>query len=286
MTYLLLSVLASVSVSIVLKLARSQRLQIEQVINVNYLIATLLSIYLLSPDWQQIDALKQSWLIVLLLGVLLPSVFIIMAAAVRHSGIAKSDAAQRLSLFLPILAAFLIFNETLTTIKLIGIVLAFIALIALVMPAKKESTTTKPLNQILLLIGVWIGYGVIDILFKQVAKTGAQFSLILTVSFILAGVLLFLYLALKFTYWQWRNVIGGIILGALNFANILFYIRAHQAMSDNPSLVFAGMNLGVIVLGTLVGLIAFKETISKLNAIGIALALCAIAVLFYGNRLF
>lgn len=73
----------------------------------------------------------------------------------------------------------------------------------------------------------------------------------------------------------------GIILGSLNFANIVTYITAHQMMKDNPTLVFAGMNIGVIVLGTLVGAMAFKEKISSINAAGISVAVCAIACLFY-----
>jgi hypothetical protein len=33
-----------------------------------------------------------------------------------------------------------------------------------------------------------------------------------------------------------------------NFGNILFYLKAHQDFSESPSTVFAGMNLGVIVI--------------------------------------
>ena len=49
------------------------------------------------------------------------------------------------------------------------------------------------------------------------------------------------------------SFIGGIILGVLNFFNILFYIKAHQSFGQNPTLVFAGMNIGVICLGTITG---------------------------------
>jgi hypothetical protein len=38
---------------------------------------------------------------------------------------------------------------------------------------------------------------------------------------------------------------------AFNFGNILFYLKAHQAFADNPSTVFAAMNMGVIILGVL-----------------------------------
>ena len=52
--------------------------------------------------------------IFLALGILLPTVFIIMSKAVEFAGIVRSDAAQRLSLFLPIVASFIIFHETLS----------------------------------------------------------------------------------------------------------------------------------------------------------------------------
>ena len=91
----------------------------------------------------------------------------------------------------------------------------------------------------------------------------------------------FFYLIIFMT----SNCQDALALGSLNFANILFYIRAHQAYSSNPTLVFAGMNIGVIVLGTLVGALAFKEKISTINAAGIVLAVCAIACLFYWPQL-
>ena len=76
-------------------------------------------------------------------------------------------------------------------------------------------------------------------------------------------------------------MVGGALLGGLNFMNIVTYITAHQIMKDNPTLVFAGMNIGVIVLGTLSGSLFFKEKINAVNTAGIVLSLCSIACLFY-----
>ena len=44
-----------------------------------------------------------------------------MSKAVEFAGIVRSDAAQRLSLFLPIVASFIIFHETLSQPKIVGI---------------------------------------------------------------------------------------------------------------------------------------------------------------------
>ncbi|WP_066803640.1 hypothetical protein [Moraxella oblonga] len=281
MIFLILAICASVFVSIFLKIARKQNLDIAQAILINYITAIILCFLLLKPNLTP-DIFNQGASIFISLGVLLPSVFIIMAKAVQMVGIAKSDVAQRLALFLPILASFTIFGEDLTLAKGLGILLAFASLIALTYkPAHTVNHKADLKNTALILGGVWVGYGVIDILFKQMSKQGSVFSNTLTVSFILAFVLLFVYLLVNKTKWQAKSLASGVILGVLNFCNILFYIKAHQAFKDDPTLVFAGMNIGVICLGAIVGLLIFKEKISKINGVGIILGICAVWCLSY-----
>ena len=270
MSYLLLAISASVLVSIFLKMTRSRGIDVAQAILINYITAIILCIYLLKPSFDVSQIMANGAFIFVALGVLLPSVFIIMAKAVQMVGIAKSDVAQRLALFLPILASFTIFEEDLTLAKGAGLILAFSSLIALTYkPAHqtdaKVSDTTDFKRAAAILGGVWLGYGVIDILFKQMAKLGSAFPDTLLVSFVLAFVLLFIYLVMNRTKWQPKSLASGVLLGALNFANILFYIKAHQVYKDDPTLVFAGMNIGVICLGAVVGLVIFREKISKIN---------------------
>lgn len=280
MIYLFISILASVSVSVLLKVARRRDMVIEQMVALNYVVAATLTVVFLEPDLGNLAALSaHGWLFVAL-GVLLPSVFVMMGKAVEHSGIVKSDAAQRLSLFLPVLAAFTVFGETPATNSMVGVLLAFAALCCLLYKRGAAQTAADG-RSVLLLLGVWAGYGVIDILFKQLSKQKAAFSGSLLVAFVLAGVLIFAWLWHKKTQWRKNSFAGGLLLGCLNFVNILFYIKAHQAFKDNPTLVFAGMNMGVIVLGTLTGALLFGERISKTNALGIALALAAIVCLYF-----
>lgn len=56
-------------------------------------------------------------------------------------------------------------------------------------------------------------------------------------------------------------------------------MKAHQHFSSNPTIVFAGMNFGVIFLGTILGYSLFKEKLSIKNVIGLLLAACAIVLL-------
>ncbi|RPD86961.1 DMT family transporter [Neisseria weixii] len=285
MHYLVASILCSVLVSVLLKVARKQKIKIEQAVAVNYIVAITLTMVVLKPDLSNPVGFLPTWWLFAALGVLLPSVFVIMGKAVESVGIVKSDAAQRLSLFLPIVASFAIFGEQLTEGRLIGIALAFVALFCLLWKADGSKKSGGITTQIALLMGVWAGYGVIDVLFKQVAKSGTAFAGNLLVAFCLAAIVMFSYLFSKGTKWTKEGIIGGVLLGGLNFLNIVTYISAHQAISDNPTLVFAGINMGVIVLGTLVGAWIFKEKISSINAAGISVALVAIGCLFYWEQI-
>ncbi|MGX5674050.1 hypothetical protein [Thermomonas fusca] len=79
-----------------------------------------------------------------------------------------------------------------------------------------------------------------------------------------------------------RSALGGLLLGAVNFANLLFYLRAHRALPDSPALVFASMSLGVVALGAVAGVALFRERHGRINAAGQLLAQAAIAQLARG----
>lgn len=265
---LLISIICSVAVSVLLKVARRQNIHIGQAIAVNYAVAAGLCLIILQPQPSSLLKPGTAWWVLIALGVLLPVIFLAMAGAVRHAGIVLSDAAQRLSLFIPLIASFLLFGETQSFSKFAGIATALIALVCLLIRPRKESGSGATGMAAGLLLSVWIGYGAIDVLFKQLAKSGAMFSSSLFAAFVLAGIVIFSYLLIKRTPWSKRNVVAGLVLGLLNFGNIYFYIRAHQVFPHNPTLVFSAMNIGVISVGALIGAGVFKEKLSWINMLG------------------
>lgn len=290
MGYLAIAVCCSVAVSVLLKRLRSQNLDIRQTIAAGYPVAVLLTLFLLKPDVQAAANLGSAWGMIVTLGILLPSVFVILGRAISMAGIIKADAAQRLSLIIPIIAAAMLFGEVISPIRALGLAIGLMALAALVIKsptadldivsnAQSQAALSK-FSPTLWLISVFLGYGVIDVLFKHVAKQGAAFPLTLFVSFSLAALFLGGYLLLQKTQWQPKALLFGLVLGALNVCNIYAYIRAHQVLSESPSLVFTGMNVGVIVLATGVGAIIFHEKLSKLNVLGLILAVVSAGILF------
>lgn len=279
MIYIILSICCSVFVSILLKLAKKYAIDTRQAIMWNYSIAAVMTYLIYEPAWPSFSgSLFPAYVV---LGILLPSLFVILALSVRYTGIVRTDVAQRLSLFIPLLASFLFFGEAHSTIKTAGIIIAFLAIACSVPWQKSKAGNT---SYWIYPVMVFIGMGVIDILFKQIAKTvSIPFTSSLLVVFVFAFVisaifLLYLFLEKKLKF-ALINVFCGWILGIANFGNILFYLKAHQALASQPSLVFSAMNIGVIVLGSLVGVLIFHEKLTRLNYAGIVLALISIVLM-------
>ncbi|HLQ86101.1 MAG TPA: hypothetical protein VK110_08130, partial [Salinisphaeraceae bacterium] len=196
MTYIAFSILCSVLVSVLFKLAPGRRIDVRQVIAGSYLVAVLLCLGLFRSSlaflWQPFS--NVAWGLLLILGVLMPSLFLVLARSVIAVGVVRTDAAQRLSLLLPLLAAFTLFGETLTWLKALGLALGLFAIACIVSRASAASTAGRggwhwPLV-------VFIGMGIVDILFKRMAQlSSVLFTDVLLAAFTLALALALLYIA-------------------------------------------------------------------------------------------
>ncbi len=284
--FVLLSVVCSVLVSALLKLAPRRRIDLAQAVTWNYLAAALLCAALLQPPLATLRSAQTPWIALLGLAVLLPALFLVLGRAVALAGIVRTDAAQRLSLLLSLAAAFALFGERANGDKLAGLMLGLLAIAGIVhRPEPVPAGAARAAPWLLL---VWAGFALIDVSLKRIAQAGTPFAASLLVAFAIAFVLLLgvlLWRHLRGTApLAWRNVGAGLLLGTLNFGNIAFYVRAHQALPDSPAVVFAAMNLGVIVLGVLLGVLIFGEKTSACNRAGLLAALLAIVLIAVGAR--
>lgn len=283
MLFLILSILCSVTVGVLFKVARRYTISITQIVATNYVLALILCYFFFSPDLATVTA-QAPWGIYIPLGILLPSIFLFLAASIQHMGIVKTDAAQRLSLFIPILAAWLIFGEQFNTLKITAFLIAFPALL-LILTKPSDNTENKWVYPAVVLVG----FGLIDILFKQIALyTNLPYTTSLFVVFGIAMAIMLVVISVEIRYkkrkLKYQSILFGALVGLFNFGNILFYLKAHQSFAENPSTVFAGMNMGVIIIGSLTGIFVFKEKLSKMNFTGLFLALIAIVLIVMSQR--
>jgi len=277
MIALLVSLLSSLSVGLFIKV-----LKINSVRNLfilvlfNYFIAVILSLFLLDLDITDIKLSTDSLIIVGLLGFLMPSIFFFLNKSLKTSGLAKTDIFQRLSLIIPVILSFKLFNEVFTYTKLFVIILTFLSIILLLY---KKSTNNGKFN-IFYLFAVFFGYGIVDTLFKIIATNpDVNYIATLFLIFICCAIVSLFYILLTKGKINYSYILYGAFLGGLNFMNIYFYMKAHKIFSDSPTLVFITMNLGVIIGGTLIGKFYFKENISKNVIYGIFLAVVSIILL-------
>lgn len=279
MTLVFAAALCSVVVSILLKYSHSRGVNSFQMIAWNYVAATVLCSLWFKTDLNQLSVSSTPWWVIIALGLILPSIFLCLDRALKHAGVVKTEIAQRLSFLLSLMAAYFIFNEQFNALKLFGLALGLTAIFLLVVNQQRTTQkSTSPIAVYYLLL-VWLGYATVDILLKYTSSLGLKFATTLQLSFICALIVSMLGLLLVKTQWQFKAACWGLIMGGINFANIALYVRAHQTLSDSPAVVFAGMNILVVMLGTFAGVYLFKEKLKAATLIALCFAIAAVGSL-------
>lgn len=283
MYLVVLAALCSVSVSVLLKYCKNQQVDVLQMLGWNYLLAVLLCYVWFQPDFSHVSLTGTPWWIITILGIALPSIFLLLGRSLTRAGMIKTEIAQRLSVVLSLCAAYILFQEQFNLLKWAGIGLGFAAIVCILYSRSAQlspfRSATQHQSAMWSLFVVWIGYALVDVLLKYTSELGLQFAVTLNLSFIIALIFIVVSLLLRKTQWSKQAIYLGLLLGLLNFSNIALYIKAHQVLQDSPSVVFAGMNILVVMLGVVAGVFFFKEKLTKLNLAAIIFSAAAIMVL-------
>lgn len=272
--------LCSVVVSIVLKIAKNKGFSPMRLIAWNYVAASLLCFFWFQPDFSQVSMTETPWLLIIALGILLPSVFLFLAKSLNTAGILKTEIAQRLSVVLSLSAAYFVFQEQFNQLKVIGIGIGIAAVLCILFSHRNDTVFGRQGMGYLAL--VWGGYALIDVLLKYTTSLGLQFALTLNLMFICAFVCSMVYVIIQYKQiGDIQHIVLGLVLGGLNFANIALYVNAHRLLKDSPAIVFAGMNILVVILGVIAGIIFFKERLKPASGLGLILGLISVICLAY-----
>lgn len=209
-----------------------------------------------------------------------------MGYIVKEMGITVMFVANKLSLVIPVSAAFFIFHEEATVLKITGII---IALLAVVFTSLKEEENKHTFNikQMFWPILLFAGSGMNDTLVKYcrlftcVTLIMPPFNITIFSAASLAGfVILFLLLKKKSTL-NIKSIIGGLLLGVPNYFSMHFLIKALSIQGYGGSIIFPLNNIGVVAASSIIAFIIFHEKLSKLNVAGIGLAVLSIIIIAY-----
>jgi drug/metabolite transporter (DMT)-like permease len=232
--------------------------------------------------------MQQPWVLyAMVLGMLFVSLFYLISVTTVVFGVSVASVANKMSIVIPVTLAVYLYHETLSAVQIAGIVLAMIAVVMVSYKKSNESVKITTQWHYLLPIILFIGCGGIDALINYLQRTFTSDQIsneyILSTAFMFAAIAgtfwLLLLLIMKKTIWHTKSIITGLVLGIPNFFSMFLVMKSLESNFLNASTFFPVNNMSIVVLGTIISIIAFKEKLSKLNTAGILLSVFAIVLI-------
>jgi drug/metabolite transporter (DMT)-like permease len=220
----------------------------------------------------------QEWLNhALVTGLLFILVFILISRTAILSGVSVAGVANKMSFVLPLGVSVLIFNESISGWAIAGMIIALFSVV--LVSVKPDNPPDLKGVGLLLAILVFIGSGIIDGLVNYVfhvyfPRGGA--GPYISISFLTAGTAGAIWMVLNKMEPGRKEILGGIVLGIPNFFSILSLMNALGDGFITSGLLYPINNVGIVLASALGGLFLFREKFSRMNTLGIALAILAI----------
>jgi drug/metabolite transporter (DMT)-like permease len=280
--FLFLSILFSTGLFVIFKYFGIYKIDVLKAIFVNYIVAFSMGFLLAERQIPIAEIPLEPWFTgALFLGALFVSIFFVMAMTAQKNGVSVTSIAGKMSVVVPVIFGIILYNESVTFLKLVGIL---IALSAVYLSSVKEQSSEKN-GTLFLPVLLFIGSGAIDTLLKYIQEnyvadedvsifSGSLFG----IAAIFASIILVIKTVKKRTPFGLKNILAGIILGVPNYYSIIFLIKALQNKNFESSTLFTINNVAIVVVSTLVGLLFFKEKFSVKNKIGVAMAILGIVL--------
>lgn len=235
-------------------------------------------------------------------GALLIAGFFVLALATDVAGMSLAIGVMRVSVVIPFIASWVVWNEVPSIAQGVGMVLAAVAFFLIARKEQRpepvvagdlapefEEGRSRPWA------GVdWYAFGVLALTFCMGGAVdlsmkafeegfGAENSrvLFLLLAFgvaFLIGAVIVAVRAIRYGQWpRARTFVWGVLLGIVNYGSLEFILRA---IAELPGpFVFPANNIAIMVLASLLGVYVWNEHLSRPNRIGIGLAILALVML-------
>jgi drug/metabolite transporter (DMT)-like permease len=292
MIYVIITILVFNLLIIIFKLFARFKVDNLQALIVNYITAGTIGFILSEKSINLQHILSAPWLYhAMVIGFLFIIVFNFYAFGTQKVGIAVTTVANKMSLVIPVAAAIIIYpDQQLSPEKMIGFVLA---LIGIYLASTKGGKLSFNIKYLWLIILVFVGQGVADSIFEnsKLFLSEGEDMLYFVVLFFIAAISGLLILLGKSVAsppkFELKNIFWGVVFGIPNFFSLSFMLQALEVKSlGGGSVVFPLVSIGVVVLSSIIGLVLFKEKLTKGNWIGILFSVLAIAIFSFGHYIF
>lgn len=280
--FIILCASTSVLLAHLFKITEYKKLNTTRVLTVNYFIATLFAAILAIREgvtFPEISELSVPFIFAMAVGFVFIANFFIYSKSVHLNGVGISVAAMRVSLLVPVFTAILWYQEVLSTLQWIGIIIVFGALF-LLLPNKRK-LIKEPLSAGWLLVILFIGTGIGD---ASLMVYEEEFSVeipkelfmgaVFFAAFLIGSSVLVIRKKTSFNKQEW---LMGAAIGIPNLLTSIFLILALEQLSG--AIVYSSVNVLTVLGATFLGVFRWGDQFTKAQWTGIFLALAAILLL-------
>ena len=209
--------------------------------------------------------------------------FNVNAFTIQKVGMIITSVFQKLSLVAPAFLGILLFGEAGTLFKYVALALTITSIFLINYSSDADQQMKETMKKywqwpLLVFAGSALIEGVL--FFAQETGKVKDAGIVFTSDlFFMAGCwgLLFMIVTRRFDV-KWQDIVAGICIAIPNFFTIYLIIVGLDNGWDG-SILFPLNNVGVIVGAAIVGILAFKEKLNKLNVLGLAMALVAVILI-------
>jgi uncharacterized membrane protein len=289
MIFLLASIISTTGLYLLFKWFAIKGVHVFEAILINYLVAFSFGIFMVEdPSFAFERAMTfptWSWG-ALLLGISFISIFNVTGKSAQLVGVSNTTISGKMSLVMVVL----LFSLTNPEEKLewhhwlaIGL-----AILGIVFSSIKSDGKKFKRSMLLYPAIIFFGSTLIDYMIpklSETANTHSEISLYACLPFLTAGITGVLYVLyqkangateFRFTKKEWMY---GSLLGIINYGSIFFLVKTVDSGWMMKSQIVCLNNLGVVMLSTFFAILFFKEKLSRLNWLGLALSVVALLVL-------
>ncbi|MFT4015557.1 MAG: hypothetical protein QM668_01230 [Agriterribacter sp.] len=288
MIYLVGSIVCSTYLTLFFKLAQRFGWSTMQVIVSNY-ITCVITGSIIRQQLPLKSSLYADWFgWALAMGTSFILLFNVIGFSAQRIGVAVTVTAYKLSLVIPFLFSVYLYNEGVDIARIAGVLLA---LAAVVFTSYRNSSIENKtaLPKLLLIIVpavIFIWSGLLDTAIKFVESRFLNtnnndeylVTAFATAACIGIAILSFIIISGREKL-SMRSLAAGVALGIPNYFSIRFLIKVLKINPGKSAVILTVNNIAVVLLSAFAAGVIFKERLSLLNWLGIALAAISILLI-------
>ena len=273
MFYLLLAIGSSARVSILMRLSGKKTTSDIGLLAVNYAMCALLAL-VFAGEMELGTGLHRTAAMGAVNGIFYLAGFLLLQWNVKKNGVVLSATFMKLGLLVAMVLSVCCFREVPSLVQTVGFCLAVTAIL-LINYRKGEGAAGARWGLLLLLLCGGMADGMSKV-FEELGPAGFGDAFLFFTFLTALGLCAAVMLLKKDLPGKWE-VFYGLLIGIPNFFSSKFLLRS---LGDIPAVIaYPVYSVGGILLVSLVGVLAFRERLRKLQWVGMGIILIALVLL-------